>query len=85
MTKLKITRKDGAVSEHEINPEIEYAFELHAKMGFHKAFRELERRTDIYWLAWECLRSSGETVPIFGPLFLQTLVKVEVLDDDPLD
>jgi hypothetical protein len=37
----------------------------------------------VYWLAWECLRTSGQTVPMFGAEFLDTLAKVEVLDDDP--
>jgi hypothetical protein len=84
MAKLKITRANGDVTEHQITPRIEYAFELYAKMGFHKAFRDLERQTDVYFLAHECLRSAGITVPIFGAEFLDTLAKVEVLDDDPL-
>lgn len=83
MAKLKITRADGSVSEHQITPSIEYAFEVYAKMGFHKAFRDMERQTDVYWLAWECIRRSGETVKMFGADFLDTLSKVEVLDDDP--
>jgi hypothetical protein len=83
MAKLKITRTDGSVSEHQITPSVEFAFEVHAKMGFHRAFRELERQSDVYWLAWECIRRSGETVKPFGAEFLETLVKVEVLDDDP--
>ena len=83
MAKLKITKVDGNVSEHQITPSIEYAFELYAKKGFHRAFREDEKQTDVYWLAWECLRSSGDTVPMFGAEFLTTLSKVEVLDDDP--
>jgi hypothetical protein len=83
MAKLKITKVDGNVSEHQITPSIEYAFELYAKKGFHRAFREDEKQTDVYWLAWECLRSSGDTVPMFGAEFLKTLSKVEVLDDDP--
>jgi hypothetical protein len=85
MARLKITRADGSVSEHQITPRIEYAFELYAKMGFHMAFRTLERQTDVYWLAWECIRTSGETVPVFGAAFLETLAKVEVLDDNPLE
>ena len=85
MAKLKITRANGDVTEHQITPRIEYAFELYAKMGFHKAFRDLERQTDVYFLAHECLRSAGITVPIFGAEFLDTLSKVEVLDDDPLE
>jgi hypothetical protein len=84
MARLKITRATGEVSEHQISPRIEYAFELMAKKGFHKAFRDDEKQSDVYWLAWECLRTSGETVPIFGAEFLDTLKKVEVLDDEPL-
>jgi hypothetical protein len=84
MARLKITRANGDVTEHQITPRIEYAFELYAKMGFHKAFRDLERQTDVYFLAHECLRSAGITVPVFGAEFLDTLAKVEVLDDDPL-
>lgn len=81
MAKLKITRANGEISEHQITPRIEYAFELYAKQGFHQAFRLNERQTDVYWLAWECIRSSGETVPTFGAEFLDTLAKVEVLED----
>ena len=84
MARLKITRATGEVSEHQITPRIEYAFELYAKQGFHQAFRINERQSDVYWLAWECLRTSGETVPMFGAEFLDTLAKVEVLDDLPL-
>ena len=87
MAKLKITKVDGSISEHQITPSIEYAFEAHVKMGFHLAFRTLERQSDVYYLAWECLRRSyegtSETVKPFGPAFLDTLSKVEVLDDDP--
>ena len=84
MAKLKITRANGDVTEHQITPRIEYAFELQVKKGFQRAFRDDEKQTDVYWLAWECLRSSGVVVDAFGPSFLDTLSKVEVLDDDPL-
>ena len=83
MAKLKITRADGSVSDHQITPSIEYAFESYAKKGFHKAFRDDEKQSDVYWLAWECIRRSGETVKPFGAEFLDTLARVEVLDDDP--
>ena len=66
-------------------PRIEYAFEQYAKKGFHKAFRDDEKQSDVYWLAYECLRTSGEVVKSFGAEFLETLAKVEVLDDDPLE
>ncbi len=84
MARLKITRATGEVTEHQITPRIEYAFELFAKKGFHRAFREDEKQTDLYYLAWECIRSTGETVKTFGPDFLDTLSKVEVVDDLPL-
>ena len=84
MARLKITRATGEVSEHQITPRIEYAFELFAKKGFHKAFRDDEKQSDVYWLAWECLRTSGESVKPFGADFLDTLAKVEVVDDLPL-
>lgn len=84
MARLKVTRTDGAVAEYQITPRVEYAFELHFKKGFHKAFRDDEMQTMVYWLCWECIRTSGETVPIFGAEFLETLAKVDVLDDNPL-
>jgi hypothetical protein len=84
MAKLKVTRADNSVSEFEITPVIEYAFEQHAKMGFHKALIELARQTDVYWLCWEAIRRSGETVPPFGEKFLETIKSVDVLESDPL-
>ena len=84
MAKLKIVRTDGSVTEGEITPAVEYAFEQYAKLGFHKAFRDLERQSDVYWIAWEVLRRSGETVKPFGIEFIETLKNVEVLDSDPL-
>jgi hypothetical protein len=84
MAKLKIVRTDGSVIEGEITPAVEYAFELHAKKGFHKAFRDDEMQSSVYWLAWEVTRRSGETVKPFGMDFIETLQSVEVLDSDPL-
>ena len=84
MARLKITRASGEVTEHQITPRFEYAFELYAKKGFHKAFRDDEKQSDLYFLAWECIRASGETVKSYGPEFLDTLSKVEVVDDLPL-
>jgi hypothetical protein len=82
MAKLKITRVDGDISEYAITPSIEYAFELFAKKGFSRAFQEDQKQSDIYWLAWKCI-SKDEDVPPFGEKFIDTLVKVEVLDDGP--
>ena len=85
MAKLKVTRVDGSVNEYKITPRIEYTFELHYKKGFHKAFRDDEMQSMVYFLCWECIRSSVETVKPFGPEFLDTIAKVDVLDDDPLE
>lgn len=85
MAKLKVTMTDGSVAEYEITPAIEYAFENHAKMGFHKALIELQRQSDVYWLCWEAIRRSGQTVKPFGDAFLETLKSVDVLESDPLD
>jgi len=85
MAKLKVTRADGSVNEYEVTPVIEYAFELHAKKGFHKALLEDQKQSDIFFLVWECIKRSGETVKPFGEAFIETLKAVEVLDSDPLD
>jgi hypothetical protein len=53
-------------------------------MGFHKAIVEHQKQSDIYWLCWEAIRRSGETVKPFGEAFIETLVSVDVVDSDPL-
>jgi hypothetical protein len=84
MAKLKIVRTDESVIEGEITPAVEYSFELHHKVGFHRAFREQEMQGMLYWLSWEVIRRSGESVKPFGIEFIETLKSVEVLDSDPL-
>jgi len=84
MAKLIVTMTDNSVTEIEITPRLEYAFELHFKMGFHKAFREKEEQSMVYWLAWEGLRLGGTTVKPFSADFLDTLKSVEVAESDPL-
>ena len=84
MAKLIVTMIDGSVHDIEITPRLEYWFELYAKKGFHKAFRDDEKQSDVYWLAWEGLRLSGTTVKPFGADFLETLKSVEVAESDPL-
>lgn len=85
MAKLKVTRADNSVSEYEITPLLEYSFEQYAKMGFHKALIEHQKQTDVYWLCWEAIRRSGETVKPFGEAFLETIKSVEVLESDPFE
>jgi hypothetical protein len=84
MAKLKVTRADGNVTEYEITPVIEYSFEQYQKKGFHKAMMEDQMQTSVYWLCWEAIRRSGETVKPFGEGFIETLKSVEVLESDPL-
>ena len=85
MAKLKIVRQDGSVLEGEITPAVEYSFEQYAKKGFHKAFRDEEKQSDVYWLAWEITRRTpGESVKPFGMDFIETLKSVSVEDSDPL-
>jgi hypothetical protein len=84
MAKLKVTRADGLVGEYPITPLVQYGFEIWAKKGFYKSLTEDSSQTSIFWLAWECIRRSGETVKPFGEQFIETLTNVEVLDDDPL-
>jgi hypothetical protein len=85
MAKLKIVLSSGDTHELQITPAIEVAFEAYAKKGLHKAFREDEKQTDVYWLAWKTLQMNGVTVKPFDSGFLDQLTRVEVLDDDPLD
>ena len=82
MAKLKTTRANGEVSEHKITPGVEYAFELKYGSGISKVLRDHERQTEIYCLAWECLRRANVTVPIFGLEFIDSLETVEVLDEE---
>ena len=82
MASLKITRASGEVVILKITPAIEYAFELKFNNGIHKQFRENERQGDVYFLAWECMRRAGLTIPLFGDEFLVELESVEVLDDE---
>lgn len=84
MAKLKIELADGTFHEVQITPKLQWAFEIYAKKGFHKAFVEDQKQSDIYWLAWEGLRQNGVGVKPFGADFLDTLKEVEVIGDDPL-
>jgi hypothetical protein len=82
MIKLKITKASGDILEYEVSPVIEFAFESHFKSGFHKYFRDEERQSAVYWLAWEAERRNGNHPVPFGDSYLETLAKVEILDAD---
>lgn len=84
MARIKITKIDGKVVDQKITPSIEYAFELWKGMGFSKAFTTEAKQTDIFWLAWEACRRNPEwgTISTFGASFVDTLEKVEIVDDE---
>ena len=82
MAKLKITRANGEVSEHKITPGIEYNFEQKYGSGISKVLREHERQTEIFWLAYECLRRAGAQVSLSFDEFIDSLDTVEVLDEE---
>jgi hypothetical protein len=82
MPSLKITLTDGTTTEHRITPAIEYSFEVTHNLGFHLAFSTRQLQSDLYWLAWECIRRSGTTVKPFGSEFVETLESVEVVEDN---
>jgi len=84
MAKLRVTTQDNQVTDYEITPLIEFAFEQYAKKGFHKALIEDQKQSDIYWITWESMRRAGVTVKPFGEQYLESLKSVEVLDSDPL-
>lgn len=84
MAQLKITFNDGKVAQGEVTPLIEYIFEQHYKTGFHKAFREEEMSSQVYFLAHEVCKRLGEPVDARLETFIGTLKSVEVLDSDPL-
>lgn len=80
---LKVTHTDGHITEYPITPALEVAFEVYAKQGFHRAFREQELQTHVYWLVWEAKRRAQEApAPFTGDAFLSTLAKVEIVEDD---
>lgn len=82
MASLKITRASGEVVL-KITPVVEWSFEQKFSMGIHKKFSEEQKQSDIFWLAYECLRRE-EVVPVWPEDFLKTIISVEVVDDsDP--
>jgi len=76
MAQLRITFTDGKELTGEVTPLIEYLFEQHYKIGFHKAFRDLEQQTMVYWLAHEITKRSGEAVDAKFENFIATLKSV---------
>lgn len=79
-TSLKVVMVDGTESVHLITPLIEYNFELQFKDGILPTLAK-QRNSDVYWLAWECLRQAGTVVPPFGPEFLKLIASADFADE----
>jgi hypothetical protein len=85
MASLKVTFESGVVETYKITPAIEVEFEAYAGMGINKCFREKEMQTHVYYLVWIAIRTSGQSVAVFGNEFLKTLAEVDVIENDPLN
>ena len=84
MASLKITRATGEVTEHEITPVMEVAFESYFQGGLLDLYRTNEKQTYKYWLAhyaWKADRLEPAAPP-FGDEFLKLLKKVEIVQED---
>lgn len=79
MQPIQITYK-GEVTTHRVTPLNEYNFERHFEDGIGPTLSK-GRNSDVYWLAWEVLRSSGVDVPAFGPEFLGNLDDAEFVEE----
>ena len=80
MARLKIVRATGETIL-SITPVVEVAFEKMAGQGLYKQLREFEQNSDLYWLAHNALMRI-EVIPPFGDDFLNSLISVEVIEDE---
>ena len=87
MASLKITKATGEVSEHEITPLMEVAFESYFQGGLLDLYRNNEKQTYKYWLAHYAWKEAKlqPAAPAFGDEFLKLLKKVEILQEDETD
>lgn len=81
--KIKVNRESTGEVIYEVTPAVEYAFELTHKKSWEKSFLEEGMRSHIYWVIWELVRRSGETVKPFGMDFVETIKSWEFVFDDP--
>ena len=79
---IKIVKASGESLSFEVTPAIEFAFESQFNCGYVKRLQTEQRQGDFFWLAWECERRNGRTVPPFGEKYVETLKSVEVDNSD---
>jgi len=85
MARLQIDLINGDSHSFEITPAAEYAFEQEFNTGIYKRFRDMEKQTDTFWLAWWLLQANEITVKPFGSDFVKTLKEVKYVGDSPKD
>ncbi|MEI6680556.1 MAG: hypothetical protein WCL21_18250 [Mariniphaga sp.] len=83
MAFINIELVTGEKFSYELTPATEYAFEEKFNEGFYKRFREKEKQSDAYWLAWESQRDAaakgtGSAVKPFGGEYIATLKAVTI-------
>jgi hypothetical protein len=80
MARLKIVRATGE-SIVSITPVVEVAFEKYVGKDYTSSLREHEKNSDLYGLAHNALMRT-EVIPPFGDDFLNSLISVEVIEDE---
>jgi hypothetical protein len=80
-----IKTNDGVEGTYSLRPRTIVAFEQKFNKGLAKLFAEDQKMEHIYFLAWQTLRDNGKVVAPFGPVFLDTLEKVELSSDPNSD
>lgn len=69
---------------YPVKPRTVLAFERHFKVGMGTAFTKEPKMEHQYWLAWECMRSSGIAVKPFET-WLEQVDEVEIADPKGVD
>lgn len=82
---ITIVRADQTSDTFAVRPKTIVAFERHFKTGLSHAFVKDQKSEHLYWLAWECERSSGNAVKPFDA-WLDTIETVDIKTvSNPLD
>ncbi len=84
--------KNKIIEQYWLNNEVNQAFskmqpeelqyDLKVEVFMVLLEMEDEKQSDIFWLAWECLRRAGGQVSLSFDEFIDSLETVEVLDEE---
>lgn len=72
----------GETFDVNVTAEAVVNWEAHFDLPFTKLFGEDAKMTYFYWLAWECVRSSGQVVKAFDA-WKKDLTSVSFPEDKP--